>query len=108
MRSSSSPDEAASWAAASAPSAAEVIARQPALNPGELPVHDLMLHGWIALFGSSLPAMRALSAVFGVVSIVLVYLVVCEMFAADSEKKFALNGDDARMRLPVSRRWSLP
>ena len=72
-----------------------MIARQPALNPGELPVHDLMLHGWIALFGSSLPAMRALSAVFGVVSIVLVYLVVCEMFAADSENRFALTGDDA-------------
>ena len=49
-----SPDEGASWAAASAPTAAEVIARQPALNPGELPIHDLMLHGWIALFGSSM------------------------------------------------------
>ena len=76
-----SPDEGASWAAASAPTAAEVIARQPALNPGELPIHDLMLHGWIALFGSSMTAMRALSAVFGVVSILLVYLVVCELFA---------------------------
>ena len=75
-----SPDEGASWAAASAPTAAEVIARQPALNPGELPIHDLMLHGWIALFGSSMTAMRSLSAVFGVVSILLVYLVVCELF----------------------------
>jgi mannosyltransferase len=67
-----------------------VIARQPALNPGELPVHDLILHGWIALFGSSLPAMRALSAVFGVASILLVYLVVCELFATDT----ALSGGD--------------
>jgi mannosyltransferase len=75
-----SPDEGASWAAASAPTAAEVIARQPSLNPGELPVHDLMLHGWIALFGTSISAMRALSAVFGVLSILLVYLVVCELF----------------------------
>lgn len=77
-----SPDEAASWAAASAPTATEVIALQPHLNPGELPVHDLMLHGWIALFGSSLPAMRSLSAMFGVVSILLVYLVVNELFAS--------------------------
>src|SRR5208337_3920901 len=76
-----SPDEGASWAAASAPTAAEVIARQPKLNPGELPVHDLLLHGWIALFGSSLAAMRAMSAVLGVVSILLVYLVSCELFA---------------------------
>ncbi len=75
-----SPDEGASWAAASAPTAAEVIARQPSLNPGELPIHDLMLHGWIALFGSSVAAMRSLSAGFGVISILLVYLLVCELF----------------------------
>ena len=87
-----SPDEGASWAAASAPTAAEVIARQPALNPGELPIHDLMLHGWIALFGSSMTAMRSLSAVFGVVSILLVYLVVCELF-----EQSALTRDDVRI-----------
>ena len=88
-----SPDEGASWAAASAPTAAEVIARQPALNPGELPIHDLMLHGWIALFGSSLPAMRAMSAALGVVSILLVYLVSCELFAAGPERESALTRD---------------
>jgi 4-amino-4-deoxy-L-arabinose transferase-like glycosyltransferase len=86
-----SPDEGASWAAASATSAAEVIARQPALNPGELPVHDLLLHEGIALFGSSLAAMRALSAAFGVASILLVYFVVCELFAES-----ALTRDDIR------------
>jgi mannosyltransferase len=87
-----SPDEGASWAAASARSAAEVIARQPALNPGELPVHDLLLHAWIALFGSSLAAMRALSAAFGVASILLVYLVVCELF-----EESALTRDDIKL-----------
>jgi mannosyltransferase len=84
-----SPDEGASWAAASAPTAAEVIARQPSLNPGELPIHDLMLHGWIALFGSSVPAMRSLSAALGVASILLVYLVVCELL-----EDTALSHDD--------------
>ena len=87
-----SPDEGASWAAASAPSAAEVIARQPSLNPGELPIHDLMLHGWIALFGSSMAAMRSLSAALGVISIWLVYLVVCELFAGS-----ALTRDDIKI-----------
>ena len=87
-----SPDEGASWAAASAPSAAEVIARQPSLNPGELPIHDLMLHGWIALFGSSVAAMRSLSAALGVISIWLVYLVVCELFEGS-----ALIRDDVKI-----------
>ena len=87
-----SPDEGASWAAASAPTAAEVIARQPSLNPGELPIHDLMLHGWIALFGSSMTAMRSLSAMFGIFSILLVYLVVFELV-----DQSALTRDDVRI-----------
>ncbi len=85
-----SPDEGASWAAAVAQTAHEVIARQPSLNPGELPIHDLMLHGWIALFGSSLTAMRALSAALGVASILLVYFCVCELF-----EESPLTRDDA-------------
>jgi 4-amino-4-deoxy-L-arabinose transferase-like glycosyltransferase len=39
-----------------------------------------MLHGWIALFGSSLTAMRAMSAAFGVTSVLLVYFCVIELF----------------------------
>jgi mannosyltransferase len=89
-----SPDEGASWAAASAPTAAEVIARQPSLNPGELPIHDLMLHGWIAIFGSSLVAMRALSAALGVLSIALMYIVVIELLAPAAEQGSALSNDD--------------
>ena len=80
-----SPDEATSWAAASAPSVAEVSARHYALNPGELPIYDLTLHGWIALFGTSPTPMRALSAAFGVLTIALVYIVVCELFAPAPE-----------------------
>jgi len=51
-----------------------------------------MLHAWITLFGSSLAAMRAMSAAFGVVSILLVYLVVCELFAES-----ALTRDDIKI-----------
>jgi mannosyltransferase len=89
-----SPDESASWAAASAPTVAEVIARQPALNPGELPIHDVMLHGWIVLFGSSMAAMRTMSAAFGVVSILLVYFVVRELFVSEPGTKSALSSSD--------------
>jgi hypothetical protein len=89
-----SPDEGASWAAASAPTVAEVIARQPTLNPGELPIHDVMLHAWIALFGSSMAAMRAMSAAFGVFAIALVFVVTCELLAPASEGDSILTVDD--------------
>ena len=97
-----SADEGASWAAASASSVAEVIVLQPALNPGKLPIHDLMLHGWIGLFGESLPAMRALSALLGVVSIALVYFVTRELFFSEpgTESRAAestLSSDDVTM-----------
>jgi mannosyltransferase len=90
-----SADEATSWAAASAPSVAEVSVRHIALNPGELPIYDLTLHGWIAIFGTSPTAMRALSAAFGVLAIALVYIVSCELFAPTSGGESVLTIDDA-------------
>jgi mannosyltransferase len=74
-----SPDEAASWASAAAPSLLRVVSLQARLNPGKLPLHDLALHGWITLFGDGLFAMRALSALCGVAAIALVYLVAKEL-----------------------------
>jgi mannosyltransferase len=61
---------------------AEVGVRHRELNPGELPIYDSTLHEWTAVFGTSPFAMRAMSASFGVVSIVFVYLVVNELFAS--------------------------
>ena len=75
------PDEAASWAAAAAPTVADVIRRQAVLNPGKLPAYDLVLHGWIATFGSGLTPMRALSALLGVAAIGLVFWVARELLA---------------------------
>jgi mannosyltransferase len=91
-----SPDEATSWAAASAPSFGEVCERYVELNPGELPTHDWTLHVWIGVFGTSPFAMRAMSASFGVVAILLVYLVVNELFAS------ALTGDELAMLAAVA------
>jgi hypothetical protein len=90
-----SPDEGASWGAASAPTVAEVIVRQARLNPGKLPIHDLMLHGWIALFGESLPAMRALSALLGTISVLLVYLVTRELLEYSADEKRIFSPDEA-------------
>lgn len=84
---SMSDDEGASWAAASAPTLIETVRRQQFLNAGKLPVHDIVLHGWIAIFGQSLFALRALSAFAGVISIVLVFMSVRELFGARDENE---------------------
>jgi hypothetical protein len=75
------PDEAASWAAAAAPTVADVIRRQAVLNPGKLAAYELVLHGWIGLFGSDVTAMRTLSAMLGIAAIALVFWVARELLA---------------------------
>jgi len=90
-------DEGDLWATASAPTVSEVIARQTQLDAGKLPIHDVMLHGWIGLFGSSLAAMRAMSAAFGVVSILLVYFVSRELFAHPAGRESELSSDDVAL-----------
>jgi len=72
-------DEAASWAAASAPSAQQVVQVERSVDPGKLALYDLILHEWIKLFGDSLSAMRAMSAALGTIAIVLVFVAVREV-----------------------------
>jgi len=94
-----SPDESASWIAAGAPSIKQVLTVQARANPGELGLHDVLLHLWMRLFGDSLIAMRSLSALAGTIAIILVYLVVCELLAN------SLADDDAdpqKTRLPAA------
>ncbi len=79
-----SADEGASWAAAAAPSLAEVVRIQAVLNPGKLAVYEIVLHGWIGLFGDGLGAMRALSALLDTFSIVVVFVLVRELLRARS------------------------
>jgi hypothetical protein len=74
-----SADEGASWAAAAAPSASEVLRLQARLNPGKLGLHDLALHEWMRAFGDSLAAMRALSAAAGTVAIVILFFTAREI-----------------------------
>src|SRR5437879_6069785 len=58
-------DEGASWAAASAPSLQQVADIERRGDPGKLALYDVLLHEWIADFGDSLFAMRAMSAALG-------------------------------------------
>ncbi|MGH8011225.1 MAG: glycosyltransferase family 39 protein, partial [Candidatus Binataceae bacterium] len=89
-----SADEGASWAAASASSAGEVLRLHQRLNPADIGLPDLVLHGWIDACGDSLAAMRSLSALLGTFAIVLVFVVTREVQAAARDDAVAeLHGD---------------
>ena len=74
-----SADEGASWAAAAVPRVSEVVALEHEIDPGKLPLYDLMLHGWIGVFGDGVGAMRGMSAALGTIAIVLVFATVREV-----------------------------
>lgn len=79
-----SADEGASWAAASASTISQVLQLQPRLNPGKFALHEILLHGWIRLFGDSLVAMRALSGLAGILGIVAVFFLTRELLRVQS------------------------
>ena len=80
-----SADEGASWAAAAQPSFVAVLDSQRRLNPAELGLHDVTLHYWMNLFGDSLTAMRALSALAGTLAIFLTWTATRELLALDTD-----------------------
>ena len=104
-----SADEGASWAAAAAPTLAEVVRIQAVLNPGKLAVYEIVLHGWMKLFGDELGAMRALSALLDTFAIVVVFALVRELLDARSStpKVRASHSVEFRPRRPRRSR-SLP
>jgi mannosyltransferase len=75
-------DEGASWAAASASSMHDVMDAEEQLDPGKLAVYDVLLHGWIGVFGDSIFAMRMMSVALGIISLVLVFVAVREVCGA--------------------------
>jgi len=94
-----SDDEGASWAAAAAPSLSGVVRLQARLNPGKLAVHELALHGWMAMFGEGIVAQRSLSAALGTISILIVFWIGWELNRppADSEDVGSTVCDEATM-----------
>jgi hypothetical protein len=74
--------EAAAWTAASAPTVADVIASGRRIDPGKLALYDVTLHGWMAMFGDRVGAMRMLSAIMGTLSIVLIFAAVREILVS--------------------------
>src|SRR6202046_888312 len=75
-------DESLSWAESSEHNVRAVLRVQHQLDSGKFPIYEIVQHGWMRLFGESETAMRALPALIGSLSIVLVYLLAQVMFVA--------------------------
>ena len=75
-------DESLSWAESSAPSVTEVLRVQHRLDSGKFPIYEFAQYEWMRVFGESEAAMRALSALIGSLSIVLVFILAVELLLA--------------------------
>jgi hypothetical protein len=77
-------DESLSWAESSGHNVKAVLRVQRQLDSGKFPIYEIAQHGWMKIFGDSETAMRALPALIGTLSIVLVFILGVEvMLAAD-------------------------
>lgn len=73
-------DEAIAWVAVAKPGLHQVVATFWRFEyGGKLPLFDIVLHGWVRVFGDSLFALRAMSAALGTVAIVLLFVAVREV-----------------------------
>ncbi len=67
-------DEAVAFNTVQSGSSFDIIRVMVATDATRAPLHPLILHGWLSLFGTSLVIGRALSAVCGLIAVGLVYV----------------------------------
>jgi Dolichyl-phosphate-mannose-protein mannosyltransferase len=79
-------DEGFTWAAAAQP-VGRLLQLQPMLDSGKLALYDLLLHCWIQIFGDSLHSMRGFSAATDVISVILMFAVVRELYQVFAEEE---------------------
>jgi len=89
-------DESLSWAESSGNTVADVLRVQHQLDSGKLPIYELTQYGWMRVFGESEAAMRALPALIGTISIVLVFILGVELMRAITPTR-AEENDDSRI-----------
>src|SRR5271170_5770979 len=75
-------DESLSLAESSGQRVADILRTQHQLDSGKFPIYELAQHGWMQIFGESEAAMRALPALIGSLSIVLVFILGVEVMLA--------------------------
>ena len=80
-------DESLSWAESSGHNVKAVLRVQHQLDSGKFPIYELAQHGWMRIFGESEAAMRALPALIGCLSIVLVYILGVEVMLAATSRR---------------------
>ena len=78
-------DESLSWAESSGHNLKAVLRVQHQLDSGKFPIYEIAQHGWMKIFGDSETAMRALPALIGTLSIVLVFILGVEVMLAAVE-----------------------
>ena len=78
-------DESLSWAESAGRGVADVLRVQHQLDSGKFPIYELAQHGWMTIFGESEAAMRALPAMIGSLSILLVFILGVEVMLAAGE-----------------------
>jgi mannosyltransferase len=78
-------DESLSWAESSRRNVDRILHVQHRLDSGKFPIYEIAQHGWMSMFGDSEAAMRALPALIGSLSIVLVFILGVELMLAVSE-----------------------
>jgi hypothetical protein len=89
-------DEGIAWVAVVKPSLRQVMATFWQFeNGGKLPLFDIVLHGWVWLFGDSLFALRAMPAALGMIAIVLLFVAVREVCRSLGGEAAAEAGDVA-------------
>ena len=74
-------DEAFSWAVVTQSGWSEMISTTA--SDTHPPFYYFVLRSWVELFGDSLTSMRGLSAIAGLLSLLVLYLLVCEVFTSD-------------------------
>jgi 4-amino-4-deoxy-L-arabinose transferase-like glycosyltransferase len=75
-------DESLSWAESAGQTVADVVRVQHELDSGKFPIYELAQHLWIKIFSESEAALRALPALFGSFSILLVFILSVEVMLA--------------------------
>jgi len=85
-------DESLSWAESAGRSVADVLRVQHQLDSGKFPIYELAQHGWIQIFGESEAALRALPALIGSLSIVLVFILGVEVLRTTGPVRETGNG----------------
>lgn len=86
-------DESLSWAESAGRNVSDVLHVQHQLDSGKFPIYEIAQHEWMRIFGQSEAAMRALPALIGSLSILLVFMIGVEIASMLGPKRSGETGN---------------